>query len=111
MSEIEYGSPEPLQRLGDTETTGVSPPALQASERVERRSRGILLRSLDRSRVYRIAYVGRRWEVLGPEDAEGASGEADGDSAQARSAEHEAAPLPAGPPAGYPARHSSGTAE
>jgi len=33
------------------------------------RPRGIRLNALDRSRVYRIAYVGRRWEVLGPEDS------------------------------------------
>lgn len=34
-----------------------------------RRSRGVRLSDLDRSQVYRIAYSGRRWEVLGPEGA------------------------------------------
>jgi len=28
--------------------------------------RGVQLGALDRSKVYRIGYVGRRWEVLGP---------------------------------------------
>lgn len=36
------------------------------------RSRGVRLSDLDRGLVYRIAYVGRRWEVLGPEDSPGA---------------------------------------
>jgi hypothetical protein len=42
-------------------------------------SRGMRLTDLDRSKVYRIAYVGerRRWEVLGPEPAFGASAPAD----------------------------------
>jgi hypothetical protein len=35
----------------------------------ERRPRGIRLGDLDRGTVYRIAYSGRRWEVLGAEDA------------------------------------------
>jgi hypothetical protein len=31
------------------------------------RTRGVRLGDLDRSRVYRIGYLGRRWEVLGVE--------------------------------------------
>jgi hypothetical protein len=38
-----------------------------------RRARGVRLSDLDRSRVYRIGYVGRRWEVLG-EDRAGGTG-------------------------------------
>lgn len=37
----------------------------------ERRSRGVRLSELDRSRVYRLGWVGRRWEVLGPEATPG----------------------------------------
>lgn len=39
----------------------------------QRPERGVRLSSLDRTRVYRIGYTGRRWEVLGP-DPEPASG-------------------------------------
>lgn len=35
----------------------------------ERPARGVRLRDLDRSRVYRLGYVGRRWEVLGAVEA------------------------------------------
>lgn len=37
--------------------------------RQQRSGRGVRLSDLDRSQVYRIGYVGRRWEVLGPDDA------------------------------------------
>lgn len=37
--------------------------------RERRPDRGVRLSDLDRTKVYRIGYVGRRWEVLGPEDA------------------------------------------
>lgn len=33
----------------------------------EKRKRGVPLRDLDRSKVYRIGYTGRRWEVIGVE--------------------------------------------
>jgi len=36
----------------------------------ERRPRGVLLGSLDRSQRYVIGYVGRRWEVVGVLDGE-----------------------------------------
>jgi hypothetical protein len=48
-------------------------------QRSEPRSRGVRLSDLDRSQVYRIAFVGRRWEVLGPESAPEACGDADVD--------------------------------
>lgn len=43
------------------------------------RTRGVRLGDLDRRVVYRLGYVGRRWEILGPEsdagaDAPGSSG-------------------------------------
>nr|CRY95928.1 hypothetical protein [uncultured prokaryote] len=43
--------------------------------RTEPRQRGVRLSDLDRGLVYRIAFVGRRWEVLGP-DAPESSGDA-----------------------------------
>jgi hypothetical protein len=36
-----------------------------------RRPRGVRLTDLDRSKVYRIAHNGRRWETLGPEVVSG----------------------------------------
>jgi hypothetical protein len=36
-------------------------------ERLNRRPRGIVLNDLDRGLVWRIGYVGRRWEILGSE--------------------------------------------
>jgi hypothetical protein len=51
----------------------------------ERRSRGVRLSDLDRSQVYRIAYVGRRWEVLWPDAApDDGAGPAAGNAAGAR---------------------------
>lgn len=47
-----------------------------------RRSRGVRLTDLDRSKIYRLGFVGRRWEVLGPEDASAASAGTDADGAQ-----------------------------
>lgn len=41
----------------------------QTPEGPQKRSRGVRLTDLDRSKVYRIHHTGRRWEVLGPEDA------------------------------------------
>ena len=57
----------------------------------EKRPRGVRLRDLDRSLVYRIGYTGRRWEVLGPEGAPGravggSEPDADGRPARAESA-------------------------
>lgn len=46
---------------------------VDGADRRTRRQRGVRLSDLDRARVYRIAYVGRRWEVLGPDDAPAAS--------------------------------------
>lgn len=40
----------------------------QRTVRTEPRHRGVLLRELDRSRLYVIGYTGRRWETLGPLD-------------------------------------------
>lgn len=34
--------------------------------RTEPRHRGVLLRELDRSQLYVIGFVGRRWETIGP---------------------------------------------
>lgn len=67
----------------------------------KRRSRGVRLSDLDRSQVYRIAFVGRRWEVLAPEDApdEGA-GPVAGGAGGARDA------LPS-TPAPYAPRHAT----
>lgn len=50
----------------------------------ERRSRGVRLSDLDRSKVYRLGWVGRRWEVLGPEatPGTGAGPATGGDTAQ-----------------------------
>lgn len=39
--------------------------------RANRRTRGIVLNDLDRTLIWRIGYVGRRWEVLGSEAAAG----------------------------------------
>lgn len=49
----------------------------------DRRSRGVRLSDLDRSLVYRIAYSGRRWEVLGPEGPRSAVGAPGGPDAGA----------------------------
>ena len=42
--------------------------------RDEPRKRGVRLSDLDRERMYVIAFVGRRWEVLGPLDPDGPAG-------------------------------------
>lgn len=61
------------------------------------RKRGVRLSDLDREKVYRIGYTGKRWEVLG-EDLGGArAAGADGDEASAEGA----------PPAAYVPRHAS----
>lgn len=45
----------------------------------ERRQRGVPLKTLDRTKVYRIWHTGRRWEVLGAEgEPEASRGTPDG---------------------------------
>lgn len=43
----------------------------QAASVTPRKPRGVRLGDLDRGQVYRIGYVARRWEVLGPESDAG----------------------------------------
>lgn len=50
----------------------------------ERRGRGVRLSDLDKSKVYRIAFVGRRWEVVGAEGAPDSAGPAQGGVTDAR---------------------------
>jgi hypothetical protein len=66
-------------------------------ERQEPRKRGVRLSDLDRGLVYRIAFIGRRWEVLGPEgapDAGGASGQGGSVGESAEGARTTGAPGP-----------------
>lgn len=81
------------------------------------RSRGVRLSDLDRSKVYRIGYTGRRWEVLGPEVAPAAPGApVPGTDAAGRRASAEAATTPGrhaaapgeAPPADAPSRSVAG---
>jgi hypothetical protein len=73
----------------------------------ERRSRGVRLSDLDRTKVYRIAYVGRRWEVLGPDDATAAgAGPATGGAGAAPASEARRPPSPYVPHHAAPAATS-----
>lgn len=74
--------------------------------REQRSGRGVRLSDLDRSRVYRIGFVGRRWEVLGPDVAPdaGAGPATAGDRAGAR----DEVPRPTGP---YAPRHVAPAAQ
>ena len=74
--------------------------------RQQRSGRGVRLSDLDRSQVYRIGYVGRRWEVLGPDDAPdaGAGPATAGDRAGAR----DEVPRP---PVPYAPRHAAPAAQ
>jgi len=88
---------------------------MSRTRRTEPRSRGVRLSDLDRARVYRIGFIGRRWEVLGAEgdpepagsgtDADGPAG-ADGGAASTVGAPHRArhaAPDASRPEGAYPA--------
>lgn len=68
------------------------------SEPKPRRQRGVRLSDLDRSRVYRIGFTGRRWEVL---DA----GTSRADAAAAPGARSESARPEAARPDHAPGRH------
>lgn len=71
-----------------------------------RSGRGVRLSDLDRSQVYRIAFVGRRWEVLGPEGAPDAgAGPATGGAGEAPASEARR------PPAPYVPRHVAPAAQ
>ena len=62
------------------------------------KGRGVRLSDLDRGLVYRLGYVGRRWEVLGPESAtEGAAPDTHADGERPPAAAHGRA---------VPARHA-----
>lgn len=59
----------------------------------ERRARGVRLSDLDRSKVYLLAYVGKRWEVVGPAEGPAAGAAARAPATPAASgAATEAAP-------------------
>jgi hypothetical protein len=74
--------------------------------RQERAGRGVRLSDLDRSKVYRIGYVGRRWEVLGPDDAPDAgAGPAVAGAGEAPASEARR------PPAPYTPRHAAPAAQ
>lgn len=69
-----------------------------------RRSRGVRLSDLDRSKVYRIGYSGRRWEVLGadPDPTEAGAGRVGPDAGRPEAARQ-------GPPAPHASPDENGT--